>query len=305
MTRPLHVVSVSLGSSSRDRDVEIALGPYEARLRRVGCDGDGAVAAARLRELDADPAVDVLTLGGIDRIWRIGDRCYEVVEAERLASNVRSKPVVCGFGVKTTVELATVGRYLDEGLVGPDQEFLVLSLAERYDLARLLRDRGCSLTFGDLPLSLGIPFPLRSFAAAERLARILLPVARRMPIRFFYPQGAAQDRREPAHGSLFAGADVLAGDFLLLRRYAPDDLGGKTVLTNSTTESDREWLREAGVRLLLPTTPRFEGRAFGANVLEGLLAAVLLREGREPSSDAYVGTAERLGLRPEPEPLTP
>jgi hypothetical protein len=54
----------------------------------------------------------------------------------------------------------------------------------------------------------------------------------------------------------------------------PADLSGKTVLTNTTTESDVERFRKAGVRYLVTTTPRFKGRSFGTNMLESALVAV-------------------------------
>jgi triphosphoribosyl-dephospho-CoA synthetase len=54
----------------------------------------------------------------------------------------------------------------------------------------------------------------------------------------------------------------------------PDHLEGKTIVTNTTTKADRELFKQAGVKYLITTTPVFEERSYGTNMLEaGLLAA--------------------------------
>ena len=58
-----------------------------------------------LREVDRDPGVDAVALGGIDLLWEIEGKKYIVREARNLADLVRNKPVVCGFGLKTTLEM--------------------------------------------------------------------------------------------------------------------------------------------------------------------------------------------------------
>lgn len=292
-SRAIQVVSVSLGSSSRDAEAEVDFAGYRARIRRVGCDGDKEKMRRMLRQLDSDPGVDSIALGGIDRIWVVGARRYVVRDAERLARVVRSKPVVCGFGVKTTLELATTEKLFAAGHLSPDQRVLFLSLAERYALGHLLWSHGCSMIFGDLMFTLGLSVPLRSLRSAMVLARLMLPLARQIPIQFFYPQGAEQEKRTPKFVEYFDWADVIAGDFLLLKRFAPDDLRGKVVLTNTTTESDRSWLVAAGVHKLITLSPRIEGRTFGANVSEALIVAVLTREGMEPKREHYPKVLER------------
>ncbi len=292
-SRAIQVVSVSLGSSSRDAEAEVDFAGYRARIRRAGCDGDKDRMRRLLRQLDSDPAVDSIALGGIDRFWVVGTRKYVVRDAERLARIVKNKPVVCGFGVKMTLELATTERLFAEGHLRPDQRVLFLSLAERYALGHLLWSHGCSTIFGDLMFTVGLSVPIRSLRSATVLARLMLPLARQIPIQFFYPQGAEQERRAPKFVEYFDWADVIAGDFLLLKRFAPDDLRGKVVLTNTTTQGDRAWLGAAGVHKLITLSPRLEGRTFGANVSEAMIVAVLTREGLEPKLENYPKVLER------------
>jgi hypothetical protein len=301
--KKIQVVSVSLGSSSRDKSAETGFAGFEVRLRRIGCDGDRARMIQLLREVDHDTGVDAVALGGIDLLWEIEGKKYIVREARNLADLVKNKPVVCGFGLKTTLEVKIARELFEEGHLMAEHRVLFMSLAERYAMGRLFWDQGCPMIFGDLLFTMGIPLPIRSLRTGRALARTLLPLARQMPIRFFYPQGEKQDVRAPKHEKCFSWADVLAGDFLLIRKFAPDDLTGKVVITNTTTDEDRAMLAKAGVHKLIATTPRIQGRTFGANVLEGLVAAVLVKEGKDPVPENYPDVLERYPLNPAIEIL--
>jgi hypothetical protein len=296
---------VSLGSSTRDKSVETSFAGYKVQIHRVGCDGDKQKVAYTLRECDADPKVDAIALGGIDLLWEIEGKRYVVREARKLAEVVKNKPVVCGFGVKTTLELERVAELFHREHLRSDQRVLFLSLAERYAMGRMLWNQGCPMIFGDLLFVVGVPIPIRKLTTARTLARLLLPVARQMPIRFFYPQGEKQQVRSPRHERYFAWADVVAGDFLLIKKFAPYDMRRKTILTNTTTEEDRAMLVQSGVHKLITTTPRIQGRSFGANVWEGLLAAVLVDKAETPSPENYSRLLERHPLEPNLEILNP
>jgi len=65
----------------------------------------------------------------------------------------------------------------------------------------------------------------------------------------------------------------------------PDNLAGKTIITNTVTAGDRKLLRNAGVRCLITTTPSLDGRSYGTNVMEGLLVAA---SGADKQLDAAV-----------------
>ena len=60
-----------------------------------------------------------------------------------------------------------------------------------------------------------------------------------------------------------------------MRQFMPDRLDGKIVLTNTVTATNIEELRSRGVAKLITTTPDFEGRSFGTNVIEAALLALL------------------------------
>jgi hypothetical protein len=87
----------------------------------------------------------------------------------------------------------------------------------------------------------------------------------------FYGSGGAEQK--PKYMKFFESSDLLAGDYMFMRKYMPLDLSGKTVITNTTTEENIENLRERGIVRVITTTPRYDGRSFGTNMLEAALTA--------------------------------
>ena len=121
-------------------------------------------------------------------------------------------------------------------------------------------------------VALGIPIPVKGIPAFKRVARVMLPFVSHFPMSmlFYGSDGAEQ---EPKYTRFFQDSDLLAGDFLFMRKYMPNDLGGKTLITNTTTEENIQLLRDRGVKRVITTTPRYEGRSFGTNMMEAALTA--------------------------------
>ena len=80
----------------------------------------------------------------------------------------------------------------------------------------------------------------------------------------------------------------------------PPYLEGNVILTNTATAADRERLREAGVRLLITTTPCLGGRSFGTNVLEAALVASVGAD-RSLTPARYEELIAAYGLEPSVE----
>src|SRR5690349_4662176 len=95
-------VSVSLGSSTRDKNAEIRLGDELIHVERRGMDGDARRARQLFRELDG--TVDALGLGGFEMYVRVDDRRYPLRAGLSLVRDVRRTPVVDGGGLKQTLE---------------------------------------------------------------------------------------------------------------------------------------------------------------------------------------------------------
>jgi hypothetical protein len=265
--------------------VEIEIGGHTCRVERIGTDGDVTAMIRMIRELDGK--VDCFGLGGMDLYVFAGNRRYALREAKKVAAAARKTPLVDGSGLKNTLERQTV-CWLKEhtGLLDNSPRVLMMSGADRFGLAEALTAVGCRIVYGDLVFTVGLPLPLHSLEALGRVAKVLAPVICRLPLSMIYPTGKKQEENTPKARGLFAHADIVAGDFHFIRRYMPEDLTGKMVITNTTTAEDVALLKSRGVATLVTTTPELNGRSFGTNVMEALMVAVA-GQGRELSDDEY------------------
>ncbi len=291
---PLRVVSVSLGSAQRDHIAHTTLLGRAFSIERRGTDGDLKKARETIAELDGKVAA--IGLGGIDLYVVAGAKRYIMRDAAKLAKAAKITPVVDGSGLKDTLERETVRRLQREGLVDwHNKNVLVVSAVDRFGMAEELVSAGANCTFGDFLFNLGLNFPIHTLRAVRRLGALVLPIATKLPFKMLYPTGDKQnDIVESApHRKQMEAADIIAGDFLLIRRYLPPRLDGKTILTNTTTQSDVELLKERGLSRLITTTPEFGGRSFGTNVMEGVFAALGARSPQE-----YAALLEKLAWQP-------
>jgi len=288
-------VSVSLGSSARDKRVVVRFKGEPIRVERIGTDGDVPKAQRLFAELDG--VVDALGVGGVDLYLRLGEREYPLHAALKLVQDVHRTPVVDGRGLKHTLERRVFE--LAAPALGGQPHFrraFVPVAVDRLGLAEAAADVSDEVVIGDLMIALGIPIPVRGIDAYRKLARLLFPIVSYFPMSMlFYGSGGAE--AEPKYQRYWQEADLIAGDFLFMRKYLPADLTGKTVVTNTTTAENIELLRARGVRQVITTTPRYEGRSFGTNLLEAALTAYA-GQGR-PLSDAELNVLiDELDLRP-------
>ena len=150
--------------------------------------------------------------------------------------------------------------------------------------------------FGDLMFGLGIPIALRGPRQYRLVARLMLPFVSCFPMRMLF-YGSKGYKPEPKYERYWNEADLIAGDFLFMRKHMPVDLAGKTVVTNTTTLENIGLLRERGVRMVITTTPRYEGRSFGTNVTEAMLTAYA-DKGRSLTDAELNALIDELDLRP-------
>ena len=279
-------VSISIGSSKRDKTVEVTLLDQKVRLERIGTDGDMKKAAQLYSELDGK--VDAFGVGGAVLGLLVKDRWYPFYSLLPLVKGVHQTPIVDGTGLKTTLE-AKIGRILRENLSNQikNKRVLVMNAVDRWGLAHTFVEENYECVFGDFFFSLGLPIPIRKESTVQFLARLLIPIMSHFPFEWLYPVGEAQEKRTPKMVNYFDWASVIAGDCHYITRYMPDKLTGKVIVTNTTTPEDVNLFRQAGVRYLVTTTPVFDGRSFGTNVLEAGIIAAMGR--REPVDYAHPG----------------
>jgi hypothetical protein len=288
-------VSISLGSSKRDKSVTIKLKDQEILVERIGTDGN--IAKARQMYLDLDGKIDAFGVGGVDLYLRLDNREYPLRAALKLVEGVTQTPLCDGRGLKHTLERRVFELAKPQlGDVRFKKAFVPVAV-DRLGLAQAVAEVSEKVVFGDLMVALGVPIPVYGIPAFKRLARIMLPIVSYFPMRMiFYGSGGAEQK--PKYGKYFAGSDLIAGDFLFMRKYMPKRMDGKTVVTNTTTEENIELFEARGVKMVITTTPRYEGRSFGTNMMEAALTAYV-GKGRRLSDEELNGLIEELGVRPE------
>jgi hypothetical protein len=265
------VVSISLGSSTRDHSAEINLLGQSFLVRRIGTDGDMQKMIRFIR--DNDGKVDAFGLGGMDLYIQAVNRRYTFRDAQKVAGAARITPIVDGSGLKNTLERKVVDYLLQETDIVENKKVLVVSAMDRFGLAQSLEQAGCEMEYGDLIFVLNLPVPLKSLKTLAFIAAVAVPVIRLLPFSMVYPTGKKQETNKPRYPQFFRRADIIAGDFHFIKRYMPEELPGKIIITNTVTSSDIEMLRKKGVKTLVTTTPEINGRSFGTNVMEALLVA--------------------------------
>ena len=290
-------VSVSLGSSTRDKKVEVDLLGERVVIERIGTDGDEVAARKMFRDLDGK--VDAFGVGGIDLGVGTPWKKYPLHAAVKLVEDVKITPYVDGGGLKDTLE-ARVMQYVEEQIgdqIQPKTAFLVAGIT-RYGMTMSFINAGYECVFGDLMFGLDIPIALRGIKLVENVARVLLPVVGRMPLSMLYPTGEKQLEVTPKYEKYYQGNTVTAGDWLYIKNHMPEDMAGKIIVTNTTTEDDVNFLKARGVKYLITTTPVMDGRTFGTNMLEAALVAVV-GKGRTLTNEELNQIIDELGLKPQ------
>ncbi len=290
-------VSVSLGSSKRDKKVEIDLLGERISLERIGTDGDMEVATKLFRDLDGK--VDAFGVGGTDLTLTVDGRAYVLHSVQKMVKDVHKTPIADGSGLKNTLE-SQLAPYIDE-FIGEHvlpRRALITSGADRWGMTTSFFDAGYDCVVGDLMFALGLPIPLRSKRSLKILAALLIPIVGRLPFEWLYPTGEKQEERDPKWGEYYEWGMVIAGDCHFISRYMPPRLEGKVIVTNTTTQADVDRFREAGAAYLVTSTPVIEGRSFGTNMMEaGLIAATGKKEPLNQSE--LVTLIDQLDLHPQ------
>lgn len=294
-------VSISIGSSKRNKSVEIELLGEKVIIERIGTDGSMERAAQLYRELDGK--VDAFGVGGTDLGLTVGTHWYPLYSMRPMVRFIRQTPLVDGGTLRHLLERqiapfidAKLGTYIQQKRV------LVTAGVDRWDMANSFTDAGYECVFGDLMFGLGLPIALHSIKSLKFLASIMLPVVGRLPFEWIYPTGEKQEKSIPKWEKHYQWATVLAGDCLYIKRHMPDRLDAKIIATNTTTPQDVEQFRQAGVKYLVTSTPVLDGRSFGTNMMEAALIAVS-GKGRKLTEIELGQMLDQLGLGPQIQEL--
>ncbi|MGI6553859.1 MAG: quinate 5-dehydrogenase [Bacillota bacterium] len=291
------IVSVSLGASERNHRVTAEILGETVEIERIGTDGDLSKAISLLQQLDGK--VDAFGIGGIDIYIHAGNRRYMLRDGRKMASAVKITPIVDGTGLKNTLERKVIKYLASSGQVSFEgRNVLLVCAVDRFGMAEELTACKANLTLGDLIFSVGIDYPIYSLAKLDKIARVLAPVVSTLPTKYIYPTGKQESRPNPEFFKYYEEADIIAGDFLYIKRHMPERLDGKIIITNTVTKKDVDILQQAGTAKLITTTPELNGRSFGTNVMEALLVAFLQKPVDSISPEDYSNMLDKIGFLP-------
>ena len=296
-------VSVSLGDPARDKAVEVSMNGVPIRIERIGTGGDIRRAQELFAELDGQ--VDALSVGGMDLYVRMEAREYPIRSALKLVKGVKNTPLVDGRALKYVYEsrlFELVGEELGDN-PRYKRAFMPFSI-DRLGLAEAVSAVTDDLILGDLLFALGVPWTIKGLPRFKQIARILMPLMSYLPLSMILPPGVEGEQRKPKAERLWRSADLIVGDMHYIYTYSPPDLHGKTVITNTTTPPNIELLRERGVKTVVTTSPRYDGRSFGINTMEAALTAYA-GLGRPLSDDELNALIDEVKLMPWVETLNP
>ncbi len=290
------VVGISLGSSKRDHSVKVELLETECQVERVGTNGDLSAMISFIKANDGK--VDAFGLGGMDRYIYAVDKRYELRDAKKVVRAATKTPIVDGSGLKNTLERKVIKKVAEQSDLFKDRpRVLLMSAMDRLGMAESLEEEGCQMVYGDILFTLGVPLPVYSLKMLAKIARVAAPLVSLLPFSLLYPTGDKQETSKPKFSRYFHEADIVAGDFHFIKRYMPLELPGKTIITNTVTSDDLQFLRERKVKKLITTTPELQGRSFGTNILEALLIC-LAGSDRELTIDEYNQLLDDLEIQP-------
>lgn len=291
------IVSVSLGSSTRNHRVEVEFLGEKVTIERIGTDGNFSKAIEMIENLDGK--VDAFGMGGIDLYLIAGKKRYVIKDATKMARAARKSPIVDGSGLKNTLERKVVHFLSDNLNINlKSKKILMASAVDRFGMAEAFSSVGADIIFGDFIFALGIPMPIKTLRGLEIIAGSLLPVLTRMPFHLLYPTGSKQEHDTPKYTRYYEKAEIIAGDFLFLKKYMPPKITGKIIVTNTVTSADIEELKKREAALLVTSTPEFSGRSFGTNVMEALIVSFSGKRPEDLSEDDYLQLLEKMKFEP-------
>jgi len=300
------VLSISVGSPSRDHSTVVTFLGQEIEISRQGTNGDFKKAIALYQANDG--LVDAFGVGGTEFYLQVGQRRYYFRDGKAIRNAIKISKVGDGNGIKSLMArramTALEAHLQNEGRTLKGMKALKTNAVDRYGLAEAIVDAGCDVVFGDFMFTLGLPFPMRRLSSVRLVAALLLPVITQLPFIWFYPLGSEQDKApKNKWQSYYDNATLIAGDFVQIRQSMPDDLTGKIIVTNTTTAKNVEELQKRGVHILVTTTPRLQGRSFGTNVMEATLLAMMDKPQAEVRPEDFVDLLDRIPMLPNIEVL--
>ncbi len=268
----MRILEVDFSSESRQPEYSFEYGGVDVRVevRYGGRD----IELTRRIIASAKGKYDAVAISGFSLTYTVGDKYHRHKKLRSLLAEEESDPtVVCdGIRAKDTIE-RWVMRRIAEQLEGEiaHRRILVLSAMDRWGVSEVSSSLKSTIVYGDLMYNLRFGIPLLSLEQVKAMSRPILSVVTRAPLDWYFPGARRHGRRLPRWRHAFYWAEVIVGGITYLKRYAPAQLEGKTVIADVHSDDEVEWLRARGVGTIASLTPVISGQRIGASVMEAVL----------------------------------
>jgi len=291
------IVSVSIGSSERNHKASMDVMGEEVVLERIGTDGDMEKAIKIIKELDGK--VDAFGMGGIDMYMAGSKKKYMFREAKRIAEAAKITPLVDGTGLKNTLEYIAVKHSVEIGNVPiPGKKVLLVCAMDRIGMGEAFEEYSCDVTYGDIIFALGIPIPIKSISTIKNIGSFLMPILTNLQFKWLYPTGNKQKENKNTYSRYYLDKDIIAGDYIYIKKYLPENIEGKIIFTNTVTSFDVDELGKRGASILVTTTPEIQGRSFGTNVIEAMLVSFADKPFNLLTGSDYIELINKMNIKP-------
>ncbi len=292
------VVSVSLGSSTKDYEFKTRFLGKDFHVKRVGADGDEGKAWELLRRYQSE--ADAIGLGMLRDHYDIGSRWEVHADTDRLLKVVTRVPATTGADLRRMLQVRAVrhvqrkfGHYFNNNLV------LFLSGLVNYDMAQAMGDYTPNLKFADAVLETGAPAVLTSLDQLEIYARGAHFASPVIPTRGLSKIPGVTRLKRGIVSKEMAKCHVIVGTFDDIAAFgSPDNLDGKTLITSAIDDDRLDYFKDCNANLVVDVSPNLFERVVGLNTIQAMILAAMETTSEELSDHDLEEIVEELKIEP-------
>jgi len=264
----------------------------DVQLLHRGSGGDPDRVRALLADFDGK--VDAVGLEGMPAFLRLGPAQRAHSDGATLAESTLQTPVVDGGGIRAGLERwgVILADRAEPGIFAQKRVLMAPGL-NHVGLAQALERRCSAIHYADPVIYFGLP-AVPGVGGKTTLTQASVRTLEQLqdaPFRRIYPQVGEPGQERSSQPFLWA--DVIAGEIGAIRRYAPAELKGKTVVVERANERDLADLQQRGVAIVVTMMPSLDDDTLGrwsAAAIEAVLVAL------RPDPDASLSENTYLDL---------
>lgn len=191
----IKIVSLSLGSSKRNKFTNFKFQDFDIYLARVGIDGDYYTLKKLIKNLQ-DSDIDSIGLGGTDLFLFIEDKKYIIKDSYKLAKLSIKKSIFDGSIIKNIIEKKIIQNLIDQKVINNNQVVLQVSSLDRFSAVKTFIENNFKVLIGDLVFALKTDKIIYNLTELKKIANLLLQDVLNLPFYLLYPIGKKQEEEK-------------------------------------------------------------------------------------------------------------